>query len=228
MSATALRPVPQVLADKVHKPRTRATWIDWLATTDHKKIGILYMVTTFAFFILGGIEALLMRVQLAQPNNAFVSPEHYNELFTMHGTTMVFLFVVPMMAGLGNYVVPLMIGARDVAFPRLNALSYWLFLAGGIVFYSSLFWNAPDAGWISTVPLANGLYSPSGGEDAWIYLVHLTGLSSLLGAINFYATIVNMRAPGMTWSRVPLFVWAILVYAILLIIAIPVIGAAVT
>jgi cytochrome c oxidase subunit 1 len=141
---------------------------------------------------------------------------------------MIFLFVVPMMAGLANYFLPLMIGARDMAFPRLNALSYWLLLAGGIVFYASLFWNPPEAGWVSFLPLANSNFSPSGGEDAWIYLVHLTGLSSLLGAINFYATIANMRARGMSWGRLPLFVWTILTYSVLLIFALPVIAAAVT
>jgi cytochrome c oxidase subunit I len=224
----ALRPVPQIVAHEVRRKRTRHTWIDWLTTTDHKKIGILYMVTTFAFFILGGIEALLMRIQLGAPNNTFVSPEHYNELFTMHGTTMIFLFVVPMMAGLGNYFVPLMIGARDMAFPRLNALSYWLLLFGGIVFYMSLFWSPPEAGWTSYAPLSNALFNPSGGQDAWIYLIHITGISSLIGAVNFYATILNMRAPGMSWGRLPLFVWAILIYAILLIVALPVVAAAVT
>jgi cytochrome c oxidase subunit 1 len=178
--------------------------------------------------MIGGAEALMMRLQLSVADNDLVTPEVYNQLFTLHGTTMIFLFVVPMMAGFANYFVPLMIGARDVAFPRLNALSYWLFLCGGIVFYASVFWQPPDAGWISTVPLASITYSPSGGEDAWIYLIHLTGLSSFIGAINLYATIVNMRAPGMTWSRLPLFVWSILTYAIILIVALPVIAAAVT
>jgi cytochrome c oxidase subunit 1 len=186
------------------------------------------MVTTWVFFILGGVEALMMRMQLSVADNNLITPEVYNQLFTLHGTTMIFLFVVPMMAGFANYFVPLMIGARDVAFPRLNALSFWLFLCGGIVFYASIFWTPADAGWISAVPLAGIVYSPSGGEDAWIYLIHLTGLSSFLGAINFYATIVNMRAPGMTWSRLPLFVWSILTYAIILIIVLPVIAAAVT
>ena len=157
-----------------------------------------------------------------------LTPEHYNELFTLHGTTMIFLFVVPMMAGFANYFLPLMIGARDMAFPRLNALSYWLLLFGGIVFYASLFWQPPEAGWFSYTPLSSELYTPSGGQDAWIYLIHITGISSLVGAINFYATIVNMRAPGMGWGRLPLFVWAILIYALLLILALPVIAGAVT
>ena len=178
--------------------------------------------------MLGGVEALLMRTQLAEPNNTLLSGEHYNELLTLHGTTMIFLFVVPVMAGFGNYFVPLMIGARDMAFPRLNALSFWLLLIGGIVFYATLFWHPPEAGWWSYPPLSSIQYSPSGGQDAWIFLIHLTGISSLLGAINFYATIVNMRAPGMTWGRLPLFIWSILVYAMLLIIALPVVAAAVT
>jgi cytochrome c oxidase subunit I len=222
------RPAPQVVATDVAVPRTTKRWIDWITTTDHKKIGIMYLVTTFVFFMLGGVEALLMRVQLGTANNTLLSGQTYNELLTMHGTTMIFLFVVPVMAGFGNYFVPLMIGARDMAFPRLNALSYWLLLAGGIVFYATIFWHPPEAGWWSYPPLSSIQYSPGGGQDAWIFLIHLTGLSSLLGAINFYATIVNMRAPGMSWGRLPLFIWTILVYAILLIIALPVVAAAVT
>jgi len=207
-TAQVTRPAPQVLTRAVSSPRQTKRWIDWVTTTDHKKIGIMYLVTTFVFFMMGGVEALLMRVQLSEPSNTLLSGQTYNELLTLHGTTMVFLFVVPVMAGFGNYFVPLMIGARDMAFPRLNALSYWLLLAGGIVFYATLFWHPPEAGWWSYPPLS--------------------GISSLLGAINFYATIVNMRAPGMSWGRLPLFIWAILVYAILLIIALPVVAAAVT
>ena len=166
MATTTVNPVPQILVDRVE--REPHGLLGWLTTTDHKRIGILYMVTAFVFFIIGGTEALMMRLQLGVANNNLIAPEVYNQLFTMHGTTMIFLFVVPMMAGLGNYFVPLMIGARDVAFPRLNALSYWLFLAGGIVFYASIFWNPPEAGWIATVPLASSTYLPSGGVDAWI------------------------------------------------------------
>jgi cytochrome c oxidase subunit I len=180
------------------------------------------------FFILGGVEALLMRLQLSVPGNTLLSGERYNELLTMHGTTMIFLFVVPVMAGFGNYFLPLMIGARDMAFPRLNALSFWLLLTAGIVFYITIFFQPPEAGWWSYPPLSSIQFSPSGGQDAWIFLIHLSGISSLLGAINFYATTVNMRAPGMSWGRLPLFVWAILVYAILLIIALPVVAGAVT
>src|SRR5438067_5196392 len=223
---TELRSIPQVLAHEVTRPRTTKRWIDWVTTTDHKRIGIMYLVATFVFFALDGVEALFMRLQLAQPGNTLLSGERYNQLITLHGTTMVFLFVVPVMAGFGNYFVPLMIGARDMAFPRLNALSFWLLLTGGIVFYCTLFFNPPEAGWWSYPPLSSIQFSPSGGQDAWIFLIHLTGLSSLLGAINFYATIVNMRAPGMSWGRLPLFIWAILIYALLLIIALPPVAAA--
>src|SRR5215217_3993360 len=219
-------PVPQITAHRVEREPTG--WVSWVTTTDHKRIGILYLVTTFVFFVMGGVEALMMRLQLGQADNTLLSPQTYNALFTMHGTTMVFLFIVPIWAGFGNYLVPLMIGARDMAFPKLNALSYWLFLAGGLVFYASLFFSPPEMGWTAYTPLSSDAYSPNGGVDAWIYLVHLTGLSSLIGSINFYATIANMRAPGMGWGRLPLFVWTVLVYAILLILALPVIAAAVT
>src|SRR5436309_3301880 len=224
--ATYARPVPIVHADSV-APQPRG-WTSWITTTDHKRIGVMYIVTTFVFFCLGGVEALMMRLQLGSPNGTVVTPQVYNQLFTMHGSTMIFLFVVPMLAGVANYSLPLMIGARDMAFPRLNALSYWLLLAGGIVFYSSLFFNPPEAGWTSYTPLSGSVYSPAAGQDAWIYLIHLTGLSSILGAINFYAAIANMRARGMSWGRLPLFVWSILTYSVLIIFAIPVIAAAVT
>jgi cytochrome c oxidase subunit I len=229
MEARALppaRPRPEVV---MHGLRDRPKgWLAWLTTTDHKKIGIMYLVATFLFFILGGVEALLMRLQLAQPDNTLIDPQTYNGLVSMHGTTMIFLFVVPVMAGFGNYMVPLMIGARDMAFPRLNALSFWLLLFGGVVFYISIFFEPPGAGWTSYAPLSDDAYLPSGGVDAWILLIHLTGLSSLVGAINFVATIHNMRAKGMSWGRMPLFVWAILIYSYLLIVALPSVAAAVT
>jgi cytochrome c oxidase subunit 1 len=223
---TTLPAVPQVVAHDV--AREQRGWVSWITTTDHKRIGIMYLVLTFSFFILGGVEALLIRLQLAVPNNDFITPQTYNELFTMHGTTMIFLFVVPVMAGFGNYFVPLMIGARDMAFPKLNALSFWLLCAGGLVFYTSIFFSPPECGWTCYSPLSDNDYLPNGGVDAWIFLIHLTGISSLVGAINFYATIATMRAPGMGWGRLPLFVWAILTYAILLILALPVIAGAVT
>jgi cytochrome c oxidase subunit I len=221
---TALR--PEIVMHGI--PAEPRGWLSWLTTTDHKKIGIMYFVATFVFFILGGVEALLMRLQLAQPDSTLLDAETYNGLVSMHGTTMIFLFIVPVMAAFGNYFVPLMIGARDMAFPRLNALSLWLLVFGGIAFYASLFFEPPQAGWTSYAPLSDDAYMPGGGIDAWIFLIHLTGLSSLVGAINFVATIHNMRAPGMSWGRMPLFVWSILVYSYLLIIALPAIAAAVT
>jgi cytochrome c oxidase subunit 1 len=218
---------PEVVVHGPLRPEPTG-WLAWLTTTDHKRIGIMYFVATFVFFILGGVEALIMRAQLAQPDGSLVSPETYNGLVSMHGTTMIFLFVVPVMAAFGNYLIPLMIGARDMAFPRLNALSFWLLAFGGVAFYSSLFFEPPQAGWTSYTPLSDDAYLPGSGIDAWIFLIHLTGLSSLVGAINFVATIHNMRAPGMSWGRMPLFVWSILVYSYLLIAALPAIAAAVT
>ena len=223
---TAPAPVPQVVAHEIERERTG--WTSWVTTTDHKRIGIMYLVLTFVFFLLGGTEALLIRLQLSQANNTLLDPQTYNQLITMHGTTMVFLAIVPVWAGFANFLVPLMIGARDMAFPRLNAFSYWLFLFGAIVLYVSLFFNPPEAGWTSYTPLSSSAYLPNSGVDAWIFMVHLTGLSSLLGAINFYVTIANMRAPGMGWGRLPLFVWTILTFAVLLILALPTIAAAVT
>jgi cytochrome c oxidase subunit I len=217
---------PEVVLHELKAPPRG--WLSWLTTTDHKKIGILYLFTTFLFFLLGGVEALIMRLQLAQPSGTLVDPETYNGLATIHGTTMIFLFIVPVLAGFGNYFVPLMIGARDMAFPRLNALSYWLLLFGGVAFYASVFFEPPQAGWTMYPPLSDDAFSPGGGVDAWIFLIHLTGLSSLIGAINFIATIHNMRAPGMSWGRIPLFIWSILVYSYLLVAALPAIAAAVT
>jgi cytochrome c oxidase subunit 1 len=220
------RPRPHIIAHEVRRERTGFT--SWLTTTDHKKIGILYLYTVLVFFILGGVEALLMRIQLGTAENTFVSPETYNQLFTMHGTTMIFLVIVPVWAGFANYLLPLMIGARDVAFPRVNAWSYWMFLFGGIALYASVFFNPPEAGWTSYVPLSSKDYTPTNGQEAWIYMVHLTGLASILGAINFIATIHNMRAPGMGWGRMPLFVWTILIYAYLIILALTSLAATVT
>src|ERR687893_466899 len=172
------RPAPHIIAHDVK--REHAGWTSWLTTTDHKKIGILYLYTVLVFFVLGGVEALLIRIQLGAPENTFVTPEIYNQLFTMHGTTMIFLVIVPVWAGFANYLLPLMIGARDVAFPRLNAWSYWMFLFGGLALYASFFFSPPEAGWTSYVPLSSKDYTPSNGQEAWIYMVHLTGLASIL------------------------------------------------
>ena len=200
----------------------------WVTTVDHKRIGIMYLYTTFFFFAVGGLMALAIRLQLEHANNQVVSAESYDRLFTMHGTTMIFLFVVPVMAAFGNYLVPLQIGARDMAFPRLNAASFWLLLFGGLVMYSSFLWGggAADAGWTAYPPLS--VLSPGHGLDLWIVGLHILGISSLIGAINFICTIHNMRAPGMRLTRMPLFTWAIDVYAIMIVIAGPVLAGALT
>jgi len=204
--------------------------LSWVTTVDHKRIGVLYLVTAFGFFLAAGVMALLMRAQLSQADNHFLTQDSYNELFTIHGTTMVFLFVVPMLAGFGNFLVPLMLGARDMAFPRLNAASYWLFLLGGLVLLGSFFakGGAAQSGWTAYTPLSGEAFSPGHGQDLWILGIHLTSLASLAGAINFVVTIHNMRAPGMTWMRIPLFVWAIEAYAVLLVLALPTVSAAAT
>jgi len=209
---------------------SRGRITSWLATTDHKRIGILYIATSLAFFVAGGILALLMRAQLATPNEHFIRRDSYDELFTMHGTTMVFLVIVPILAGFGNYLVPLMIGARDVAFPRLNALSYWLFLLGGIVLYSSWFASggAVKCGWTCYAPLSVKTYSPGSGTDLWILSLHILTIASLAGAINFLVTIQNMRTAGMTWMRLPLFIWAIEIYALLLVLVLPALSGGLT
>jgi cytochrome c oxidase subunit I len=202
----------------------------WLTTVDHKRIGILYLVTSFVFFFAAGLMAMLMRIQLSHADAGFLTKSAYNQVVTMHGTAMVFLFVVPVLAGFGNYLIPLMIGARDMAFPRLNAASYWLFLLGGIVLLSSFLADQGGAqcGWTSYTPCSSDLYSPGHGQDLWILGIHLTGISSILGAINFIVTIHNMRAPGMTWMRIPLFTWAIEAYAVMLVLVLPTIAAAAT
>jgi cytochrome c oxidase subunit 1 len=201
----------------------------WLTTVDHKRIGILYIWTALVFFALAGAMAILIRTQLIVPNNHVVVRNSYNEVVTIHGTTMIFLVIVPILAGFGNFLVPLMIGARDMAFPRLNALSYWLYLLGGIVLYLSFFakGGAASAGWTSYVPLST-MHSPGNGQDLWILSLHILSISSLVGAINFVVTITNMRAPGMSWMRMPLFVWSIFTYAWMLILVLPTLSAGLT
>jgi len=217
------------------EPARAPTWkqgsvTSWLTTLDHKRIGVLYIVTAFFFFFAGGVMALLMRAQLAQANEGFITRDAYNELFTIHGTTMIFLFVVPILAGFANYIVPLQIGAPDIAFPRLNALSYWLFLLGGLIILASFAASggAAKSGWTAYTPLSAESYSPGVGQDLWILGLHLSSLSSLAGAINFMVTIHNMRTRGMTWMRIPLFVWSIEAYSVLLVLTLPTISAAVT
>ena len=209
-------------------PGSAAAFASWLVTVDHKRIGILYLATSGFFFLAGGIMALLIRTQLAEANNHFIERDGYNQLFTMHGTTMIFLVVVPILAGFGNFLVPLMIGARDMAFPRLNAMSYWLFLFGGMVLLLSFFaaGGAARGGWTSYPP--NSVYSEGNGQDLWILGLHILTVASLAGAINFVVTIHNLRAHGMSWTRLPLFVWTIEVYALLLIVVLPTLSAGLT
>jgi cytochrome c oxidase subunit I len=194
----------------------------WLTTVDHKRIGILYGGTSFLFFLLAGLESLLMRTQLARPDNTLIGAQAYNELFTMHGTTMIFLAVMPLSTAFINFIVPLLIGARDVAFPRLNALSYWLFAAGGLLL--NLSWipgKAPDAGWFGYANLTSTQFSPGSNLDFWILAIQILGVSSILGALNFIVTIINMRAPGMTLMRMPVFVWMVLITQFLVLLAFP-------
>jgi cytochrome c oxidase subunit 1 len=201
----------------------------WLTTVDHKKIGLLYIWTALVFFAIGGLMALLIRTQLATPGEHLLTKNSYNQVVTMHGTTMIFLVIVPILAGFGNYLVPLMIGARDMAFPRLNALSYWFYFLGGVVLMLSFFAaNGPArGGWTMYTPLST-LHMPGNGPDLWILGLHILTISSLVGAINFVVTIHNMRAPGMSWMRIPLFCWTIVTYAWLLIIALPTLSAGLT
>ena len=209
------------------RPTTTAGCLGWLTTVDHKRIGILYGVTAFVFLLVGGIEAMLIRLQLAGPNLNVVGAETYNQLFTMHATTMIFLAVMPMSVAFFNYIIPLMIGARDVAFPRLNALSYFIFLAGGIVLNSSWFLGgAPNAGWFGYANLTSRQFNPGLGIDFWILGLQILGISSTIGALNFLVTIVNMRAPGMTMMRLPVFVWMTLITSVLILLAFPVITIA--
>jgi cytochrome c oxidase subunit 1 len=204
----------------VARPRYTGV-LEWVTTTDHKKIGVLYLVTTFFFFLSGGLLALAMRTQLAVPDGNLLTAQQYNAAFTMHGTTMVFLFVVPVWTGFANYIIPLQLGARDMAFPRLNALSYWLLVAGGIVLYSSFLVGPPMTGWTIYVPLSTGPFSPGNGVDLLILGLTVLGFSSIFGALNMIVTIFSLRAPGMTFHRITLFAWSVLVTSFLLVLAMP-------
>ena len=203
------------------EPAERAWIWDWLTTVDHKKIGILYLVTTFAFFLLGGIAALIVRIQLALPEAPPMPPGLYNQVFTMHASMMLFLYIIPILSGgFGNYFVPLMIGARDMAFPRLNALSYWLVPPAGLIMLSGfLFGGWAESGWTAYPPLSTKYVGY--GQTLWLVAVILLGTSSILGGINFLVTVLNMRTPGMTLHRMPLFVWAVMVTAFLQVAATP-------
>ncbi|CAN5305703.1 cytochrome c oxidase subunit I [soil metagenome] len=208
--------------------RPKGGVVDWLTTTDHKKIGILYLVSAVGFFLLSGLLSLVIRAELAAPGLQIVGHQEYNELFTMHGTGMVFFFVVPTAIGLGNYFVPLQIGAPDVAYPRLNAFTYWLYIAGGLITFSGFLTagGAAAVGWTGYAPLSSNTFSPGAGVDLWIVGLLLSGVSGILGAINFMATIFGMRVPGMTMFRMPIFCWNILVTSGLILFTFPVLSAA--
>ncbi len=194
----------------------------WVTTVDHKRIGILYGVSALIFFLVGGVEALLMRLQLGSPENTLISADLYNQLFTMHGTTMVFLAIMPLSAAFFNFLIPLQIGARDVAFPRLNAFSFWLFLFGGLFINASFFFGgAPDTGWFGYANLTSTQYSPGMRVDFWVMGLQVLGVSSIVAALNFIVTIINLRAPGMKLMRMPPFVWMTLVTSFLLVLAFP-------
>jgi cytochrome c oxidase subunit 1 len=207
----------------------RSGLYDWITTTDHKKIGILYVINSFLFFFIGGVLALAVRSELAIPGLQFLTAAGYNESFTMHATFMIFLFVIPMLAGFGNYVVPLQIGAPDMAFPRINALSFWMLpLAGVLLLLGFVTGGTAAAGWTSYAPLSEdrALAATGYGQDLWIVALVLIGTSSILGAINFLVTIFKMRAPGMTLFRMPILVWTMLVTSVLVLMATPVITSA--
>jgi len=203
--------------------------VKWITSTDHKTIGYMYMITSFFFFIIAGLMALVIRAELFQPGVQVVqSAEQYNQLFTMHGTIMLLLFATPLFAGFANVIMPLQIGAPDVAFPRLNMYAYWLYLFGGLIASAGFFTpqGAASFGWFAYAPLSNALYSPSLGADLWVFGLAMTGFGTILGAVNFITTIVTMRAPGMTMFRMPIFTWNILVTSMLVLMAFPPLAAA--
>ena len=219
---TTISAAPQATDQLLRLWQKRAGFVGWFAAVNHKDVGRRYIATGFIYFLLAGVAALLMRLQLAFPDNTFLNAEQYNQLFSTHGTTMMFLFAVPIMQGVGLYFVPLMIGSRDVAFPRMNAMGYYVFLIAGIVIWVSLFvGRAPNGGWFAYVPLTESRYSPDRGIDIWSAVVTMTELSALIAATELIVTIFRMRAPGMSLNRIPLFVWAILVTSFMIAFAMP-------
>jgi cytochrome c oxidase subunit 1 len=211
-------------AEPTPAPRPRGRLVEWLTTTDHKRIGILYLVNSFAFFAVAGLFALLMRSELAEPGQQLVGTSTYNQMFTLHGTLMIFLFVFPTLFGFGNYIVPLQIGALDMAFPRINALSFWLLPAGGLTILGGLFakGGAAAAGWTGYAPMSE---QGGTGQDFWIVGLMVVGTASILSGVNFIVTILRLRAPGMTMTRLPIFVWSVLATSLLVVLATPVLTA---
>ena len=216
MTAVAQQSVVPRPFPPVKLPRG-SRFLGYLSTTDPKRLGVMYIVTSFVFFMVGGLLALLMRAELARPGLQFLSPEQYNQLFTMHGTIMLLFYATPVVFGFANYVLPLQIGAPDVAFPRLNALSYWLYVFGALIATSGFFTpgGAAAFGWTAYVPLSGVQNSPGVGGDLWIMGLAVSGLGTILGAVNMITTVVCLRCPGMTMWRLPIFTWNILVTSIL-------------
>jgi cytochrome c oxidase subunit I len=225
VTTTISHPSPTTARPRTSKGRIIATW---MSSTDHKVIGYMYLITSFVFFAIGGILALIMRAELAQPGEQVVSREQFNQLFTMHGTIMLLLFATPLFIGFGNVIMPLQIGSPDVAFPRMNMLSFYLFLFGGLITISGFLTpgGAASFGWYAYSPLSNAIRSPEVGGDLWIMGLVLSGLGTILGGVNFTTTIFCMRAPGMTMFRMPIFTWNILLTSILVLMAFPVLAAA--
>ncbi len=218
--------IPQTM-ERLERYEKQAGMLKWVGSVDHKQIAVMYMLTSLFFFFVGGVEALVMRLQLARPENRLLTPETYNQLFTLHGTTMIFLVAVPALLAFGNYFIPLQIGARDIAFPRLNAMSYWLFLFGGVLLYGSILaGNAPDMGWFSYAPLSEKPYSSLGGVDYWALGLLVIGIGTVSTAINFLVTIAALRAPGLSFKRLPLFTWMTAVNSFLIILAFPALNSA--
>nr|WP_218125623.1 cytochrome c oxidase subunit I [Sinosporangium album] len=215
-------------AAPVRASRRGTLAVAWLSTTDHKVIGYMYLIASFAFFLAAGVMALIIRAELVQPGLQFVSHRVFNEMFTMHGTIMMLLFATPLFAGFTNVIMPLQIGSPDVAFPRLNAASLWLFLFGGLITVGGFFTaqGAADFGWFSYTPLSRGNFTPSVGGDLWIMGLVMTGLGTILGSVNFITTIICLRAPGMTMFRMPIFCWNVLLTSMLVLLAFPVLAAA--
>ena len=224
-AAEAEAPVTQKQVRKQHMGRTI---IRWVTSTDHKVIGNLYFITAMAFFIAGGVMALVIRAELANPGQQFISNEQYNQMFTMHGSVMLLLFATPLFSAFANAIMPLQIGAPDVAFPRLNMLAYWLYLFGGLIVIYSFFTpdGAADFGWFAYAPLSGAVYTPGVGGDLWLMGFTLTGLGTILGSVNFLTTIICMRAPGMTMFRMPVFTWTVMLTSVLSLLVFPVLAAA--
>jgi cytochrome c oxidase subunit I len=222
--------IPEALGGQPFALDAHEGWLSWVASVDHKQLGIMYLLGAFIFFLAGGVLALLMRVQLAEPNSHFLSPQVYNQLFTMHGTTMVFLVLVPMLIGFATYMVPLMIGARDMAFPRLNALSFWVQIFGGLMLYfsfatSGVNGGASAVGWFAYAPLSEAAFSYGPGVNYWILGLLGIGVGTLTAGLNLIATVICLRAPGMSIRRLPLFVWMTFITAFLIVVVMPILNA---